>query len=125
MAEASPVKVFAGSVTPSPGDWRASLGSLLFLAGIFFVNFLSRIIFGPLLIVIEKDLHLTHLEAGGLFFIITLGYSLALLGSGYLASRLTHRRLIVCSSLGLGAAQVLLSFSLPPGGSRPACCSWG
>ncbi len=99
-----------------PEDWRESLGSLLFLAGIFFINFISRVIFGPLLIVIEKDLQLSHLEAGGLFFIVTLGYSLALLGSGYLACRLTHRRMIFVSSLGIGAALGLLSLPLPAWG---------
>ncbi|MBI5583621.1 MAG: MFS transporter [Deltaproteobacteria bacterium] len=111
--EESPNSPAPGSVAAQNGHWRASLGSLLFLAGIFFVNFISRIIFGPLLVVIERDLHLSHLEAGALFFIVTLGYSLALLGSGYLASRLTHRRMIFISSLGTGAALGLLALPLP------------
>jgi MFS family permease len=116
MAEVTLPRSFSDSLTAPNESWRGSLGSLLFLAGIFFINFLSRIIFGPLLVVIEKDLHLTHMEAGGLFFIITLGYSLALLGSGYIAGRLTHRRIIFLSALGLGAAQALLSMRLPPWG---------
>jgi NNP family nitrate/nitrite transporter-like MFS transporter len=101
------------AIGPRHGHWQEALGSLFFLAGIFFVNFISRIIFGPLLVVIEKDLHLSHLEAGGLFLIITFGYSLALLGSGYLASRLTHRQMIFISSLGSGVALGLLSLPLP------------
>lgn len=98
---------------PTPSDWRASLGSLLFLAAIFLINFLSRIIFGPLLVVMEQDLHLGHQEAGGLFLIITAGYSLSLLGSGYLAHRMSHRRIIVLSALGMGAVLFILSLRQP------------
>ena len=98
---------------PAPPDWRASFGSLLFLAAIFLINFLSRIVFGPLLVVIEQDLHLGHQEAGGLFLIITPGYSLSLLGSGYLANRLSHRRIIVLSALGMGAVLFFLSLPQP------------
>lgn len=113
MSDAMPLRSRPAALPASGQTWRDSLGPLLFLAGIFFINFLSRIIFGPLLIVIERDLQLTHLEAGGLFFIITLGYSLALLGSGLLASRLTHRRVILLSTLGMGVALGLLSLRLP------------
>jgi NNP family nitrate/nitrite transporter-like MFS transporter len=98
---------------PAPPDWRASYGSLLFLAAIFLVNFLSRIVFGPLLVVMEQDLHLGHQEAGGLFLIITTGYSLSLLGSGYLANRLSHRRIIALSALGMGAVLFFLSLRQP------------
>jgi MFS transporter, NNP family, nitrate/nitrite transporter len=98
---------------PAPSDWRASLGSLLFLAAIFLINFLSRVIFGPLLVVMEQDLRLGHQEAGGLFLIITTGYSLSLLGSGYLAHRLSHRRIIVLSALAMGAVLLFLSRPQP------------
>lgn len=94
-------------------QWSASLGPLLFLAAIFLLNFLSRIIFGPLLVVMEQDLHLGHQEAGGLFLIITAGYSLSLLGSGYLAHRMSHRRIIVLSALGMGAVLFILSLRQP------------
>jgi NNP family nitrate/nitrite transporter-like MFS transporter len=94
-------------------SWSASLGPLLFLAAIFLINFLSRIIFGPLLVVMEQDLGLGHQEAGGLFLIITTGYSLSLLGSGYLAHRLSHRRIIVLSALGMGMALFILSQRQP------------
>ncbi len=98
---------------PASSDWRASLLSLLFLAAIFLINFLSRIIFGPLLVVMEQDLGLGHQEAGGLFLIVTTGYSLALLGSGYLAHRLSHRRVIVLSALGMGGVLFILSLPQP------------
>jgi NNP family nitrate/nitrite transporter-like MFS transporter len=109
---ARPPDGWKASAGTTADRWGNSLGSLLFLAGIFFVNFISRVIFGPLLAVMEKDLHLSHLQAGGLFMIVTFGYSLALMGSGYLAGRQTHRRLIVISSLSIGAALGWLSLPL-------------
>ena len=113
MAEI-PETPFSSGLPEAVNDrWSASLGSLLFLAAIFLINFLSRIIFGPLLVVMEQDLRLGHQEAGGLFLIITTGYSLSLLGSGYLANRLSHRRIIVLSALGMGMALFILSQRQP------------
>ena len=66
-----------------------------------------------MLVEIERELHLGHKEAGALFLVITIGYSAALLGSGTLAARLTHRQLIVGSTLGLGMFLLLLSRPQP------------
>ncbi len=100
------------------GDLRSNLGPLFFLAGIFFLNFLSRIVLAPLLIMIERDLHLGHKEAGGLFLLISGGYSLALLGSGYLSSRIWHRKTILCSALSMGVVLLVLSLSQTVWGLR-------
>ena len=113
MAEISETPVSPGLLGAANDYWPASLGPLLFLAAIFLINFLSRIIFGPLLVEIEQELHLGHKEAGALFLFITIGYSAALLGSGALAARLTHRRLIIGSTLGLGIFLLLLSRPQP------------
>jgi MFS transporter, NNP family, nitrate/nitrite transporter len=113
MAEIPETPVSPGFSGTTNDSWRASLGSLLFLAAIFLVNFLSRIIFGPLLVVMEQDLRLGHQEAGGLFLIITTGYSLSLLGSGYLANLLSHRRIIVSSTLSVGVVLFILSLHQP------------
>jgi len=84
---------------------------LLFLAGIFLLNFLSRIVLAPLMPTVEKDLNIGHGEAGSLFFIISLGYCPMLLGSGFVSSRLNHRRTIILSSLAVGGAFLFVSFS--------------
>jgi NNP family nitrate/nitrite transporter-like MFS transporter len=84
---------------------------LLFLAGIFLLNFLSRIVLAPLLPTVEKDLNIGHGEAGSLFFIISLGYCPMLLGSGFVSSRLNHRRTILLSSLAVGGAFLFVGFS--------------
>jgi predicted MFS family arabinose efflux permease len=80
------------------------MGQLLILTSIFFMNFIARIILAPLLPKVEADLGLTHGAAGSLFLLISLGYFIVLLGSGFVAARLTHKRTIVLSSLVLGVA---------------------
>ncbi len=87
------------------------LRPLLILAGIFYLNFISRVVLAPLLPVIEGDLGLGHGEAGALFFFIAAGYSGGLLGSGFVSSRLIHRQAITVSTIGVGAAILVVSRS--------------
>ena len=61
---------------------RAQLGPVFFLAVIFFLNFVSRIILSPLLPTIEKELAINHSQAGFLFFLSSGGYLVGLLSSG-------------------------------------------
>ncbi len=94
-----------------PSSFRSQMVPLFFLAGIFLMNFLSRIVLAPLLPMVEKDLNIGHGEAGSLFFIISLGYCPMLLGSGFVSSRLNHRRTIILSSMAVGGAFLFVSFS--------------
>lgn len=91
--------------------FRSQMIPLLFLVGIFFLNFLSRIILSPLMPTVEKDLKLGHGEAGSLFFMISLGYCIGLLFSGFISSRLTHRKTILLSSIAVGGAVIFVSIS--------------
>ncbi|OGP78201.1 MAG: protein NarK [Deltaproteobacteria bacterium RBG_16_49_23] len=84
---------------------------LLFLVGIFFMNFLARIILSPLMPTVEKDLKIGHAEAGSLFFLISFGYCLGLLISSFVSSRLKHRTTILLSSLGVGLTLILAGVS--------------
>jgi NNP family nitrate/nitrite transporter-like MFS transporter len=86
-------------------------GPLLFLVGTFLLNFLARIVLSPLMPTVEQDLKLGHDEAGSLFLLISLGYCIGLLGSGFVSSRLNHRRTIILSSLAVGGALLVVSFS--------------
>ena len=90
---------------------RSQIVPLLFLVGIFFLNFLSRIILSPLMPTVEKDLKVGHGEAGSLFFMISLGYCIGLLFSGFISSRLTHRKTILLSSIAVGGAVIFVSIS--------------
>jgi len=87
------------------------MAPLFFLTGIFLLNFLSRIVLAPLLPTVEKDLNIGHGEAGALFFIISLGYCPMLLGSGFVSSRLNHRKTIILSALAVGAAFLFVGVS--------------
>ena len=88
-----------------------NLKPLLVLTSIFFVNFTSRIIYAPLLPEIERDLNISHSEAGSLFLMISAGYFISLLCSGWFASGLTHRKTIILSSVVLGLAMIGTAFS--------------
>jgi NNP family nitrate/nitrite transporter-like MFS transporter len=87
----------------------SQLSPLLFLASIFLINFTGRIIFAPLMPTIEKDISITHSQAGSLFFVITCGYFPSVLGAGFISSRLTHRKTIILSTTALGMALVSVS----------------
>jgi NNP family nitrate/nitrite transporter-like MFS transporter len=105
---------------------------LAFLTAIFYLNFVSRIILGPFLPVIEHELGLGHGGAGSLFLFIQIGYATGLLGSGFVSWRFTHRHTIVTSAVVVGIAMVGLSlprpwgrcgfgwFSAAPGGPVPS-----
>jgi len=91
-------------------SFGSSLGSLLLLTLLFFTNFMARIIQAPLMPAIEMDLHITHADAGSLFFILSVGYFVALMGSGFVSARITHRRTmalsIACTGMALLATAV-------------------
>jgi NNP family nitrate/nitrite transporter-like MFS transporter len=84
---------------------------VFFLVAIFFLNFIARVIFSPLLPTIEKELAISHGQAGFFFFLISAGYLSGLLGSGFLSSRSSHRLTILVSGTGVGAALLVLSTS--------------
>ncbi len=88
---------------------RFPLFPIAFLTAIFYLNFGSRILLGPFLPVIERELGLGHGGAGSLFLFIQIGYASGLLGSGFVSWRLTHRRTVVLSSIGVGLAMIALS----------------
>jgi NNP family nitrate/nitrite transporter-like MFS transporter len=95
-----------------PGiQFRGQVRPILLLTLIFFINFLSRIILAPLLPALERDLRLDHGEAGALFLLISLGYCTALLGSGFVSSRLTHRSTILLSAFSAGITLLFLPFA--------------
>ncbi len=93
------------------GTFRSQLTPLLLVTSIFLLNFTSRLITAPLLPNIEKDLGLSHGNAGSLFLFLSMGYFISLLGSGHISSRITHRKTIIVSAITVGAALSLISFS--------------
>ncbi len=93
---------------PISGSLRAAVPHIIFLAGIFYLNFLSRIIFAPLLPTIEKSLAISHTKSGSFFFFITLGYCVSMLFSGFVNARISHKGTIVLSGTGIGLILLIL-----------------
>ncbi len=97
---------------PHSGEtFLAQLPPLLLLTSIFFISFMSRIVLAPLMPRVKSDLALSNAEAGSLFLLISVGYFITLLASGFISSRQTHRRTIIFSSLASGLALLFTSFS--------------
>jgi NNP family nitrate/nitrite transporter-like MFS transporter len=95
---------------PIPEPFSARAGTVFLLATLFFLNFMARFIFAPLLPFVEEELGITHAQAGSLFLVISLGFSVAQFGSGFVSSRLTHRKALVLSATTVGIALMALGF---------------
>ena len=103
---------------PVGGELQFQLVPVLFLMFLFLLNFLPRIILAPLLVTIEKELHLGHQEVGVFFLLISSGYCFTLLLSGFVSSRLSHKTCIVLSTLAVGMALLWISGSSTLKGMR-------
>src|SRR3990172_9067274 len=90
-------------------SFLSQVGPVVLLVVIFFLNFVSRMILAPLLPTIEKELVISHGQAGFFFFVISAGYLAGLLLSGFLSSRSTHRSAITASGAGVGGSLLALS----------------
>ncbi len=93
------------------GGVNGVVGSLLFLTVIFFFNFASRMVLAPLLPAMEAELGFGHAEAGSLYLIISVGYCLSMLGAGWVAAALDHRRTILLCTFCVGLAIMALALS--------------
>ncbi len=100
-----------GAKDQSDKPFWPDLRPVLFLVLIFFINFIGRMILSPLLPTMEKELAISHGQAGSFFFLMSAGYVIGLLGSGFFASHSNHKITIVVSSAGVGLALLGISSS--------------
>jgi len=105
--------------------FRQVVPQLVFLSSLFLLNFLSRIIFAPLLPQIEQELGFGHTVSGSFFLWISAGYFPSVLFSGFVSARITFKRTIVLSTLAAGSALVILSHCLTLNGIRAALFGLG
>ncbi|MBB5348782.1 MFS transporter [Desulfoprunum benzoelyticum] len=105
--------------------FRRVLPQILFLSSLFLLNFLSRIIFSPLLPQIERELGFGHTVSGSFFLWISAGYFPSVLFSGFVSARITFKRTIVLSTLAAGSALVILSHCETMNGIRAALFGLG
>ena len=113
-----------------PEKFQSQLLPLFFLTSIFFLNFTIRIIISPLLPTIAEDMALSRDQAGSFFLISASGYFIALLCSGFVSSRLLHKKTIALAAMGSGAAimaaglsQNLMAMRLGLFGVGPGLCA--
>jgi NNP family nitrate/nitrite transporter-like MFS transporter len=95
---------------PMPEPFSTKIGLTVFLAWLFFLGFVTRVMFAPLLPAIEKDLGISHAQAGGLFLMMSIGYLMAPLCSGLISSRFNHRGALKLSAWMVGLALMPLVF---------------
>lgn len=80
---------------PTPEPFTTVIWSILLLTSLFFLTFMSRFIFAPLMPSIEHELGLTHAQAGSIFLSGSIGYFISSLGSGFVASRINHKGTLI------------------------------
>ena len=96
---------------PMPEPFRARVGITLFLAWLFYLGFVTRVMFAPLLPAIEQDLGISHGQAGSLFLMMSIGYLLAPLCSGVISSRINHRGTLMVSAWMVGLVLIPFGFT--------------
>jgi MFS transporter, NNP family, nitrate/nitrite transporter len=82
---------------------------LFFLWFIWFANFAVRIIFSPILPIIEDEFMVNHARASSLFIFLSAGYGLAVIVSGFFSGKLGYKKSIVFSL----ALLSLVTFLIP------------
>ncbi len=97
--------------SPEPFYRWQRLWPILFVALIFFLTFVARTALSPLMPSIEAELHISHSQAGMLFFVLAGGYFAAMMGSGLVSARLTHRYTIALSAVLVGLVLLVLAVS--------------
>jgi NNP family nitrate/nitrite transporter-like MFS transporter len=95
---------------PMPEPFGNKVGITVFLAWLFFLGFVTRVMFAPLMPAIESDLGIDHSQAGGLFLMLSIGYMLAPLCSGLISSLINHRGTLTVSAWIVGFALIPFSF---------------
>lgn len=95
---------------PTPEPFHAVIGSILLLTFLFFLTFISRFIFAPLMPAIREELGITPSQAGSIFLTGSFGFFFASLFSGFIAARINHRGALILAILGSSIALISCVF---------------
>lgn len=91
-----------------------ALPAVLFLTAVFFTNYTSRAIIGPLLVPMEQELGLDHVQSTSFLLFLSTGFCLGVLFSGFVASVIRPRLQVGISAMGGGCILLLLSRAASP-----------
>ena len=67
---------------PVPEPFSGAIGSILFLTLLFFLTFIGRFIFAPLMPAMSIELGLSHSQAGSIFLCGSVGVFIGSLSAG-------------------------------------------
>jgi len=95
---------------PVPESFKNMIGPIIFLTVLFFLPFIGRFIFAPLMPRISQDLGLTHGQAGSIFLIGSVGLFIGSLASGWISSRINHKGNLALSMFIVGIALLGCAF---------------
>jgi len=95
---------------PSPEPLRSVIGTIIFLTILFFLSFIGRFIFVPLMPSISNNLGISPSQAGSIFLFGSLGVAIGSFGSGFVSSRIDHRGSLIISILGCGIVLTVCAF---------------
>jgi len=79
--------------------------------GLWYVSFSTRTVISPLLPLIEDELSISHALAGSIFSLVSIGYTVSLLLSGLLSSRIGYKNSIVAGFALLTGAVFSLQYA--------------
>ncbi|MBN1625454.1 MAG: MFS transporter [Deltaproteobacteria bacterium] len=96
---------------PIPVSFIDAVGKIIFLTFLFFLSFISRFIFAPLLPSLSGDLGITTAQAGSIFLFGSIGVAAGAMGSGFISSRANHKGALEISVLGAGIVLIACVFS--------------
>jgi len=96
---------------PVPQRFEAVYGRVLFVTLLFFLTFISRFIFSPLMPSIGADVGLSPSQAGSLFFLASLGALGGSLLSGFMSARINHRGTLIFAALVTAATLMACYFA--------------
>jgi MFS transporter, NNP family, nitrate/nitrite transporter len=96
---------------PIPERFEAVIGRIIFLTFLFFLSFINRFIFAPLLPSISGELGITTTQAGSIFLFGSIGVAVGAICSGFVSSRVNHKGALEISILGAGLILFVCIFS--------------
>lgn len=84
---------------------------LLFLWFLWFINFSTRMLFSPILPIIEDEYMVTHAKASSIFIFLSAGYGLGVIISGFFSGRFGYKKSIILSLVLLSMVNIIIPFA--------------
>ena len=87
-----------------------ALSFLFFLWFLWFVNFSIRIVFAPILPLVEDEFMVNHAQASSIFIFLSAGYGVAVIVSGFFSGKFGYKKSIILSLFLLSLIAFLIPF---------------